>query len=318
MLTYIFTMGLKRRKVNTMDILGYFSPQVAGVLASRNDLDKWEEIRLKTGAPPLLRGHGRDEPAGDRLCTAGDIDFTFCAVCDNSVHSFEEQIRNGFVTVKGGHRAGLCGTAVNRGGKIKTLKNISSINFRIAGQVRGCAESICREVFADGPCGVLVAGAPMSGKTTVLRDMCRYLAGRYRVALVDERSEIAAVYGGVPRNDTGLMCDVFDGYSKAEGIMTAVRTMSPQIIICDEIGGKKDVRAVMDSINSGVFIAASVHAGTPEELAGRKKIMRLVRTGCFRYIVFLEMPGRTGRVMKLSDFMNDFGEKEKCLQRSPE
>lgn len=321
MRTYIFTIGAKeqeRRMVKKMDILRYFSPRVAGILASVSDLHEWDEIRLRAGAPPVLRGRRGDEPAGKLLCTSEDIDFTFCAVCDNSVHSYEEQIREGFVTVEGGHRAGLCGTAVKRGGKIRTVKNISSINFRIARQVTGCAEGICREVFSGGLCGVLVAGAPMSGKTTVLRDMCRYLAGRYRVALIDERSEIAAVCSGVPQNDTGIMCDVFDGYSKAEGIMTAVRTMSPQIIICDEIGGRKDIRAIRDSLSSGVCIAASVHAGTPYELTGRKNIMRLIKTGVFSYIVFLETCGRTGTVMRLNDLMSVCGKKRKCLQRSLE
>lgn len=297
-------------------LLRYFSPRIrnafenSGILCSQTIC----EIRLCTNSPVALRdaeggkflnfdGNISSDENSAVICMREDIEYSFNAVCDNSIHSYERELREGFITVTGGHRVGISGTAVISGLGVKTIKNINSMNFRIARQVRGCSDRIYSEIFSDGLHGVLIAGAPSSGKTTVLRDLCRNLAGNYRVSVIDERSEIAAVYLGEPQNDIGPMSDIFDGYPKKEGIETAIRVMSPDVVICDEIGTKEDIKALIGTVNTGVKIIASVHAGDPEELYSRKNIMKLIKTGAFRYIVFLDAKDRTGNVVRTKDFI---------------
>lgn len=300
-----------------VSIMKYFSNCIVSALKkiSSYQCDICTEIRLRLGAPVVMRGlskniflglNGETTNIKDAIvCERDDIEYSFRAVCDNSVHSYEKEISQGFITVAGGHRVGICGTAVYSDDKIKTLKNISSMNFRIAHEITGCSEEIYNQIFNNGLHGVLISGAPLSGKTTFLRDLCRILSEKYRVSVVDERSEIAAVYMGEPQNKTGPFSDILDGYSKRDGIETAVRVMSPDVIICDEIGSENDITALSDTLNSGVKILASVHAKNETELLKRKKIMKLIQTGAFEYIVFLENEGRTSHTVKVEDFIKN-------------
>ena len=302
-------------------IFRYFSPRIKSFFSqiSESDFKLFYEIRLRTDAPVAVRnadgekylttsGKFISDVHSAVICTKDDMEYSFNAVCDNSVHSYSRELKEGFITIPGGHRVGICGTAVTSGSKMKTIKNVSGMNFRLAKQIIGCADEIYDKVFNKGPCGLLIAGAPLSGKTTVLRDLCRRLANEYRIAVIDERSELAAVYLGEPQNDVGAMSDIFDGYPKMEGIQTAIRVMSPDMIICDEIGAKSDVKALIASANTGVKIVASVHAGSPQELQSRKYIMKLMKTGAFEYIAFLDNKNRTGRVksvIKYKDFISE-------------
>lgn len=309
-------------EVSVSRMLRYFSPQIRNKIASacsdsKNDV---HEIRIKTDAPVAVRsfgqeyfisGNGRltENEENSVICSTDDIEYSFRAICDDSVYSFSREIKEGFITIPGGHRVGICGTAVTDEGTVKTVKNISSLNFRIARQVIGCADTIMRQVFSDGPAGLLIAGPPSSGKTTILRDLCRSLSHHYRVSVIDERSEIAAVYCGEPQNDIGALSDIFDGYPKEDGIQTAVRVMAPDIIICDEIGSRGDIRALMNSLHTGVKIIAAVHAGSPEELSRRKNIRKLICAGGFDWVAFLESKSRTGKVrsiMKTQEFLDRY------------
>lgn len=222
-----------------------------------------------------------------------DLRQTFEAVCGYSLHSFKNEINEGFVTVNGGHRVGLCGTSVIRGGTVENVKNISSLNFRIAREIKGCAEELCGRVFSSGLQSLLIAGPPSCGKTTVLRDLTRIMGGRYKVAVIDERGELAACCSGVPQNDIGANTDVFDGYDKPHGIMMAVRVMSPQLVVCDEIGSEEDMAAVKTAANSGVYTAATIHAASLDELE-RKGI----GTDIFGSIAFLNGLGHISRIVK--------------------
>lgn len=287
------------------EITCYFGGNVGEAVRKLSDgfFDEIREIRLRVNRPAAVsvKNNIRYITAGGQLTynpefgvTAdySDLRKTFEAVCQYSVHSFQREITEGFVTVRGGHRAGICGTSVVRGDTLENVKNISSINFRIAREVKGCGEEICKRVFGTGLGNVLIAGAPGSGKTTVLRDIARILGGRFKTAVIDERGELAAVMNGVPQNDIGVNTDVFDGYSKPLGIMTALRVMSPQIIICDEIGSSEDMSALYRASNSGVYIAASVHASGRDEL--RRKEIPLEM---FDSIVFLSDCGRVEKII---------------------
>lgn len=219
-----------------------------------------------------------------------DIADIIKIICSYSVYSYQNQIKNGFITLKGGHRAGICGTAVTNGTEISNIRDISSINIRIAKEIKGCSEKILEKITFN-PKGTLIAGPPSSGKTTILRDIARNLSdmknGRTKkVSVIDERGEIAAVYRGIPQVDIG-MCDVLSGYPKGIGILQAVRVLSPDIVICDEIGLVSEISAVEEGLNAGAEIIASVHSGDINNLLKRKQIKSLLSIGAFQNIILL-------------------------------
>lgn len=258
------------------NLLGYFPERLKKYLEAVTV--KITEIRLRRERPIVLmhnsemifiNAEGKLTRVFDNECikvSSAEIESIFYAVCRNSVHSFQDDICNGFITISGGHRVGLCGTAVIHNGKISNIKNISGLNFRISREIIGSGEDIFNRVFCCGLSNLLVAGAPSSGKTTVLRDLCRLLGNRYKVSVIDERSEIAAVYGGVPQNDIGVNTDVFDGFSKSDGLETAVRVMSPDIIVFDEAGSQNEFENMRYAMTCGVRICASIHAFSVDDV----------------------------------------------------
>ena len=263
-----------------------------------------KEVRIRSGRPLSVYTGVRelfiDERgkcsanyiSGGVLATPEDLNECFKSLCGYSVHSYHNEICNGYITINGGHRAGICGTAVVDNGKIINLRNISSINLRIAREHGGCSKKLIESAFSDGICGLLIVGSPLSGKTTILKDLIfrlsSGLAGEYqKISVIDERSELAAMLGGVPQNKIGLCCDIFDGYSKKDGMEAAIRTMSPQIIVIDEIGSKSDAESIQGCLNAGVKVIATVHAANALELSKRKHIMDTIATGAFDKIAFL-------------------------------
>ncbi|MCR4615300.1 MAG: Flp pilus assembly complex ATPase component TadA [Clostridiales bacterium] len=279
-------------------------PRIRNVLSSLSPLTKEStyEIRMRANKPVVLvtaQGSVLITDTGritsircDNLLTAGgdEIDETFSRMCGYSVHSHAEDIANGFVTLEGGHRAGICGTAVYLNGSIKTLRDINTINLRIARENRGAADRLFKALFEKRLNSIVIAGPPSSGKTTVLRDLARRLSGEdkmYKISIVDERCEIASVKGGIPQTDTGINCDVLSSYSKGDGIMSAVRSLSPDMIVCDEVGGIEEISAIEAGLNSGIMFAVSVHACSRDELIRRPQLRRLLMTFAFDYVVLL-------------------------------
>lgn len=245
-----------------------------------------EEIRIKAGAPIIIRC-GRNNCVLQTNATKSRIEECIAAFCRNSVHTYEKDIAAGFITLKGGHRAGICGTAVYSGEGIRNIKNISSVNIRIARQHTGAADGLVGLFQGQRPShGLLIAGRPLSGKTTVLRDLCRQLGAIYRISLIDERDEIAAVYDGVPALDVGLMTDVFSGYLKDDGIIRAVRSMSPDYVFMDELGA--DSKRIIQLANCGVGLVMTAHADSTETLCENRQIRLLADSGAVEHIAFIE------------------------------
>lgn len=259
--------------------------------------DDFCEIRIRADRPIIVNTpHGarflsRDgnltaaRPSDPAVVRYPEMKAAFSRLCAFSVYKHMNSVNHGFITMNGGHRIGVCGTAVCDGRGVHSVGDITSLNIRAAREVRGCSDMIF-DVW-DGSGGFLLCGAPSSGKTTVLRDIARRLSEEklMRVSLADERMELASMFGGKAGFDVGLS-DVYSGYPKSDAMLLAVRTMSPEYIICDEITGD-DITAVMQALNCGVKIIAAAHCDCAEAARRNISINSLIKTGAFRHVIFL-------------------------------
>ena len=242
-----------------------------------------QEIRLRNQKPFGIVMNGREQ-TGKQSISFEELTRTFQAVCSYSVYSYEQELSEGYITIRGGCRVGICGSAVRNGNQVQSLRYISSLNFRIAGERIGIAEQLWNQTAGS----VLITGTVGSGKTTYLRDICRIAGNQHRTALIDERGELAAVRRGKPSHDVGLMTDILDNYPRSSGILTALRVLTPEYILCDEISTQEDVNAILQASGCGVKFAASCHAGSIEELRNRPVIKPLLEAKVFGYCAFLE------------------------------
>ena len=219
-------------------------------------------------------------------------------LCENSIYAYKNQIKEGFITIKGGHRVGIVGTGIVENGEIVNLKNISSLNFRIAREVKGCADRIIREIVnkeSNTIYNTLLVSPPGKGKTTMLRDIIRQLSNGIEeigfsgltCGIVDERGEIAACYKGIPQNDIGIRSDVIENVSKEKGIKILLRSMSPEIIACDEIGTKEDVQAIKLATISGVKGIFTMHGKIMADVKNNLEMNNLVESHLIEKIFFL-------------------------------
>lgn len=211
-----------------------------------------------------------------------------------SLYAFEDELRQGFITIPGGHRVGICGKVVIEDKQIKTIKNISSINIRIAHQVRGCADTLLKKlIYNNDFLSTLIVSAPGGGKTTLLRDIIRQISdgnemiSGKNVGLIDERSEIAACYRGIAQNDVGIRTDVLDACPKREGMLMLLRSMSPYLIAVDEIGDERDYDALLAAMYCGCRIIATIHGTEYLELLKKPLAKKLLKQNLFQRIVFL-------------------------------
>lgn len=268
------------------------------------DFQRMEEIRLRTGAPLAVTYASRScflsesgtfcDAREAHQVTMAEVKETMDYLSSYSRYAFEEKIRQGFLTIQGGHRIGLCGRAVQESGHVKTISPVTFLNIRIARQVPGCGRDVLPWLWqGDRLMDTLVVSPPGLGKTTLLRDLIRLLSDgagsrSYSVGVVDERSELAACFQGVPQNWLGSRTDVLDGCPKAEGIMMLVRTMAPQVIAVDEVGSREDCQAIEYTMNCGCRMLATAHGFSLEELRCRPVFDRWVEEKRFGRYVFIE------------------------------
>lgn len=239
-----------------------------------------------------------------------EIGEVFKRLCGYSVHSFRDAINRGYITVEGGHRAGIAGTAVTENGRVTAVRDICAINLRIAREIKGAADEIYKTEYANGLKSVIIAGPPASGKTTILRDLARQLSDCRKGECVktfvcDERGEIGAAFSGIAQNDLGINCDLITSYPKSEGIMIGLRSFSPDIIICDEVATHEEVHAVETGVNSGVHFALSIHARNERELKTKQILKRLLMTGEFDRVILLSgrRVGKTEKTFTAGDLI---------------
>lgn len=257
-----------------------------------------EELRLRLGQPVTVLVEGEEHPFPDcPLVTAGQVLDVLELATGASVHTVSESIRLGFVTVSGGLRIGLCGTVVpGAEGRIACLKEFSSLAIRLPRAVPGCGAAIFEKLWRENFPSTLILSPPGGGKTTLLREWIRGLSERgTRVALVDERGEVAGVWKGIPQFSLGPCTDILTGAHKGEGSLMLLRAMNPQLIAMDEITAEEDLEAVERIANCGVRLLATAHGGSVFELRGRPLYRKLLHLGVFRRVVVITGRGAERR-----------------------
>ncbi|MEW5785654.1 MAG: stage III sporulation protein AA [Bacillota bacterium] len=311
--------------VPARDQVNSFLPQRIREMIDRSPLPLWdgmEEIRLRLGRPLVLHGRSGDifldengtavTPEKAYRPDRTDLERALQLISSSSLYAFEQELRCGYLTVPGGHRVGLCGQAVVEQGRVARLKHITGLNYRIARQIIGTAlPYVCyfvdyrRQRVKHG----LIISPPRGGKTTFLRDLARCLGDGvvelgfrgFKVAVIDERSEIAGSFQGMPQLDVGHCTDVLDACPKVEGMMMLLRSMAPQVIVTDEIGSEADAAAVEEIIHAGVAVIATAHAGSLAELQARPGLRKLWSMQVFERVVILGRSRGVGTVEQILD-----------------
>lgn len=284
------------------EILKYFPSNIQGLLNSAIEQNssiakELQEIRIRCQRPIILKLR-RVDILIEYNVSQTEILQTLEKLCNNSIYAYKNQICDGFLTIRGGHRVGLTGTAVVENGKVINVKYISSLNIRIAREVIGCSNQILGQVLDlehDTIFNTLIVSPPGKGKTTMLRDLIRQISNGVKsinfsgktCGVVDERGEISAMFQGVPQNDIGIRTDVIENISKARGMKMLIRSMAPEVIACDEIGSKEDISAIKEAILAGVKGIFTMHGRTIEDIKNNKDMNELIENKQIEKIIFL-------------------------------
>ena len=270
-----------------------------------NDRARAEEFRLRAGrCMSVLLPEG--ERSLEAIVTSEELETLCDIAAEFSRYASMETLKQGFLPVRGGFRVGLCGSAVMKDGAVTNLKQISSAVIRISREQRGIARDIAPRLFREGRfCSTLLLSPPGGGKTTLLRDLVRQLSvgegvPPQRIALMDERGEVAVMYRGQPQMDVGPRTDVLDGCPKALAIPMALRAMNPQIIAVDEITVREDLQAMAQAAGCGVALLATIHAANVAELEQKPLYRELLANRVFRQAVLIRVTPE-GRVYTVED-----------------
>ena len=292
----------------TRDVLDILPETIKKEVVGRSNSGEIQEIRIKANKPLMFIGnHG--EIKSNYISKLEDVKNIIQRISSYSIYAFEEELRQGYITIEGGHRVGICGTCVLDGQNLKTIKNISSLNIRVAKDIKGCANGVLPHIIKDNSIlNTIIISPPRCGKTTLLRDIARQISngsGTMRgknITIIDERSEIAACYRGTPQMEVGIRTDVLDNCPKSEGIIMAIRSMGPQVIICDEIGTYRDMDSIVAALNSGVNVITTIHGFDEEDLFKRPVFKELIENKVFKRAIVLSNKKAIGTVEYIYDF----------------
>jgi stage III sporulation protein AA len=285
------------------------------------ELDFIEEIRIRAGRSVILLSKNSEWFLRDDgqvvnnirnlfVPTKEDLYKMLQVICKNSLYAYQEEISNGFITLEGGHRVGVVGKILFDKGKIKNVVNFSGLNFRISREVIGCANEILKYVIREGQVlSTLIISPPGAGKTTILRDLSRQISNGvprlklkgFKVGIVDERYELLGETDGKFEHDLGIRTDVIQGCPKDIGILMLLRTMSPQVVITDEIGDDRDFTAIKKSMNAGIKIITSYHSYSLREENFRKGVRKFIKEGIFDRIIYLSSNFGPGTLEEVYD-----------------
>lgn len=296
------------------EILKYFPNEVSSIILKNGSyrLNEIEEIRLRVNRFLALKFINEEIIIPYKMLQ-NEIMQIFQKICDNSIYSYQNQIINGYITIKGGHRIGITGDVVVEKEKVINIKNISSLNFRISHKIIDCSNQLLKYVLninKNEIYNTLIVSNPGAGKTTMIKDLiCKisngipeiYFKG-LDVAVIDERGEIASCYEGVPQNNIGVRTDVFSNVTKYLGIKMAVRSMAPKVIVADEIGSMEDIKAIEYATCSGVKGIFTAHGDNLEEILVNSELKKLLTRGIIEKIIFLDknVKGKINSVYELN------------------
>ncbi|MFX0548927.1 stage III sporulation protein AA [Hathewaya histolytica] len=270
-----------------------------------------QEIRIRSGKN-LIYIKDMQEVISDYIVKREDLDYLIRKISNYSIYAFEEELKQGYITIEGGHRIGICGNCVIENNKIKTMKDIGSINIRISKDIEGCSRKVLKYILTENTLlNTIIISPPKCGKTTLIRDIGRNISNGIeemnfngiKLCIVDERSEIAACYKGVPQMNVGLRTDILDGCPKSYGIMMAIRSMSPEVVICDEIGTKEDMESIIMALNCGVGIITTIHGKGVEDLYKRPVFKDILDNKVFHRAIVLNNKIGTGNIEYIYDFI---------------
>lgn len=302
------------------DFMKIFTSQIRTILSKLQiDFEQLQEIRLRIQSPLLILYQNKefyvkeDGTLGDNrenayIISKNEIKETMEYISNYSLYAYEEEMKQGFITIQGGHRIGLAGKVIMEKDMIKSMKYISFINVRLSHQMKGCADGILPYMIEENNVKhTLIISPPRCGKTTLLRDMIRQLSNGTEyfkgvtVGVVDERSEIGACYMGVPQNELGVRTDILDCCPKAKGMLMLIRTMSPQVIAVDEIGSREDIEAIEYVINCGCKLIATVHGSSIEDIRTKPLLRELLQEHVFERYIILNNKKKVGMVTEIFD-----------------
>ncbi|MBC8590580.1 stage III sporulation protein AA [Wansuia hejianensis] len=312
------------KELNTFNnVIEYLSTDIRLLLSKlpKTFKENIEEIRLRNHKPLNLYIQGKnyfiskentltEDPKKAFIVNQQQINNTFQLITNHSVYAFSEEITNGFITICGGHRVGLGGKIVYGPKGIENIRNLSSLNIRIAREKKGISNHIISYLLNnEGEFhNTLIISPPQCGKTTLIRDIIRNLSDGYKticrgfkISLIDERSEIGGVYNGIPQKDIGLRTDVLDGCLKSDGIMMAIRSLSPDIIAVDEIGGTRDVEAIDEALRAGIKFIATIHGHGLKDIYGKTNMRKLMREKIFKRYIILDRTRGVGTISAIID-----------------
>lgn len=300
----------ERRKRQVVQVLA--KPIVQCLEEERILFDHIQEIKLRIGKPLIIIYRGKERMWKDVIVTKEEIKETLEYISNYSLYAYEHELKQGFITIEGGHRVGMAGQVIMEGGKIKNMKYISSINIRVSHEVLDCANKIFPYItYNKQMYHTLIISPPRCGKTTLLRDVIRQISDGNRwikgctVGVVDERSELGGCYLGVIQNNLGMRTDILDRCPKADGMIMLIRSMAPQVVAVDEIGAKEDVHAIEYAMHCGCKMLATAHGDSMEEICKKPIFEKLIREKRFERYVILSNRYRLGGIEAVYDENGD-------------
>ncbi|MDC3415494.1 stage III sporulation protein AA [Aquibacillus salsiterrae] len=289
------------------EILRLFSPNLKKEIEA-SLANKWttlQEIRVRLAQPIELIFDDHETWLTNLIPTEEDGMYLLNQLSQFSLYRLEDELREGFITIEGGHRVGLAGKVNTLNGSVKAIKHISFFNIRIAKEKVGISRRYIQYLYKSSYLNTLIIGPPQTGKTTLLRDFARIISTGWqdvkplKTGIVDERSEIGGSINGIPQHQLGLRTDLMDACPKAEGLMMMIRSMSPDVLVVDEIGNSDDVNALMEAMHAGVRILCSVHGESLEQLRKRPSLKVLFDHEVFDRFVILSRTKRPGMIEKI-------------------
>jgi stage III sporulation protein AA len=301
----------KYKEVALLETILNFLPKNIADLISKippNQKEELEEIRIRINRPIEMTMKGAPKFLS-YIIQPDDAFHLMNKISHFSIYTLEEELKQGFITVSGGHRIGLAGKVILEGGKVKAIRDISSFNIRIAREKVGIAESIIPYIYQGGWMHTMVIGPPQTGKTTLLRDIARIASSgsivrgiqAQKVGIVDERSEIAGCVNGIPQLTFGDRIDVLDACPKAEGMMMMIRSMSPDILVVDEIGRKEDAEAIQEAVHAGIKLMMTTHGTSIDEIKKRPSLRNIIEQKIFQRFVVLSRSSGPGTITHILD-----------------